>query len=1181
MAGLLDTIIAKRAQASALNQRAADAAAMSTEPAPPPSFDEVKQTPLGITQDESDLVQRGTATRQFGAGLLDVKSGIKNAIAATTEALGGDPVAMRRSAIEDQRRADKVADPNVTSDIRDIDSPSKLGSFVFGHATRGAPMIGAMALGAGAGMGAGVGALAGAGAVSLALNAGEIYGRGNEEIDALEKRGEAPERVAQLRQQVLMNSGVGGAVSAALDAGAFGYLFKLNPATKGVLMNMVSKSLPGHTVRSLLAEGGTEALQAYVSQVAIKNALERPDQLGISADEAWQIANAGAAGASMAAPLAPIGHFRGAASDAIDSAVDKFGGIAHRIGNGATLAQGRARQMAEQAGAAVAPAVATARSTFGAAANTVKDVVAENAPGVMSTARAGLNTAKEIVADQKPMVDSAVGAAKNTIADVIETNKPMAQSVAGAAMNTAQAVGELAYTTGKAMYTAAKPRVLELAGQAKDQAIAGMKMGYRALSDMLKKPEPMSAEQVADLDAAIAGTMAEKDYIAKWPAPPKKSQAATLSDGAKRLRDDLLANSPGVPRNDATLLAKQIDLMLRGSAERFDEFLTRPEAAAAIADSFDLTTDEFRQLVFRSLDDGSEAPVRSTRSEEQGALYGETPQGFQAADNEAVLDAGARDQEEFSEDDIKADFDAADVLAQVDTPNEDGVDNPMLDPDTFSAMLAKPGQKTGSKRWVMVTETEKNKETGEVISERTTPQLVNFMNIAKAWQSHTKANTRMSDQSNMDANFKEGVAALFNGWQVDDEVSGNTVETTIQPARQVTDPETKAVSAVPIEDFGTDKTASGKRISAVNGWLRPNDVVGKRDGQARTISDIEEKELDPKRTKPKTMSKLVDNYYYKVGKAEGQDKVKERVAAADDIARFAVQELINAFTNEDTTAETRYNKLTPEQKNTVVDRTMEYVNNPTAFGGTEGANRQGVPGAFLSIPMDILAVARGSLVARLSDLDLHQQQSMRGEQETSVDNLDKAQDDELTGANDEVVTQDMAGDFIDYRKDERAGRGATPLPKPAVEAPAEAGPGPERAKIARDQEVEDRVAEGQAPKDAVAATDGPKVEARPAEPVDNPAKPETAKPSEVSPQAQVMKKLRQLYSRAETSAARGILNRALDLAGQGRLTPVALAALAKDGLKPSDVKRIIAATDAQPGPGSGDFQREDPVAKKA
>ena len=330
MAGLLDLIQARRRNEAAAREGAVAGGALDLQ-----TPDGVDLSPSQGTDPHAyegpstaDVAGRGFIPRLSEAGVEDVSGALNNAMGATAQALGFDNYAERKrhEAQINQDRSEKITGDQI-KDVYDVNSFGSVAKYVGGQIIRGAPMIAAAGVGAGLGAITGVGALAGAGAASFALNAGDIYGGIHEKITEMRKAGQIDAaKEAELRDRSLADTAMGGLVSAALDTGSMGFIFKAKPFVKGALASAMAPSLKGHVARSILAEGGTEALQQYVQIVAQKHALEQPDQFGLTPDDVKEIVNAGAAGASMALPMGPVGYTSAGINRGVNAGIDAVGG---------------------------------------------------------------------------------------------------------------------------------------------------------------------------------------------------------------------------------------------------------------------------------------------------------------------------------------------------------------------------------------------------------------------------------------------------------------------------------------------------------------------------------------------------------------------------------------------------------------------------------------------------------------------------------------------------------------------------------------------------------------------------------------------------------------------------------------------------------------------------------------
>lgn len=286
---------AKTAQAQETEQRAAEVqgGAFSTIPPGPARIapNAAAWVPPGAVRPEDvEVAETGQIPRLFEAGMLDVSSGVQNALAAAAQAVGADNVsaAAARSAQLDQERAAKL-NPEMMTDIDEIGGPKGgVGTYIGQNMVRGLPTLGAMGLGGVLG-----GGLKGVAAASAALNTGDAYGQ-------LSAAAKTPEQRAAIPGHAF----AAGGFNAILDTLGFGFAARMTPVAKLAL----AKSLPAHVLQSAAVEGGTGAAQQYANIVATKHLLDNPDLFGLTPEDVHALQNAAAAEASAIAPLSVGGH---------------------------------------------------------------------------------------------------------------------------------------------------------------------------------------------------------------------------------------------------------------------------------------------------------------------------------------------------------------------------------------------------------------------------------------------------------------------------------------------------------------------------------------------------------------------------------------------------------------------------------------------------------------------------------------------------------------------------------------------------------------------------------------------------------------------------------------------------------------------------------------------------------
>lgn len=783
---------------------AAESGALSTAPDALPSYDPATMAghpANSLTNSDLEVQTTGFAPRMLEAGTLDVTGGLKNALAATAQALGHGPLALsaRKSAQEDALRAEKISTDQV-KDIRDVGFGNVL-PYIGGQILRGAPQIAAAGAGAALAKGFGLPALAGAGLSSVAQNSGQIYQGMQDEADKL-----PPEDRARVQPGILRDTAIGGLISGALDTGSLGYIFKANPFAKSAMSGLLAKSLPGHMARSILAEGGTEALQQYVQIAAQKHALEHPDMFGLSDEDKWDIANAGAGGAAMALPMAPMGHSSHRIGSGVDKAVDAMGGVARKAfpekGPEPSGPVEEQPSLASRAGNLLAGAAdgnfEQARTAGAALTSKLLDL-----PGVKSAAQAGKDF-------WTPLAESNTG---TRVAEWVDAKSAAMQKGFDELV---KAYGENAktgnledafekYKTGFASMVHLDGYDSASLGKMSGEKLAGLVTGFNdvlpktegviqtlfggvkagaenavegfkanATAENLKIPVP-SPDNIAAATSAVggaAGTVAGKgvhaadelvggikDSYAKYAAGHQATpEEATAGVDALRTaftppNGDAKLSKVGKPSKDALLIRDAIlSLAPKADSTRtlvlakyIDDMISKKPSIEAF-DSFIRTPVVAGLLKYHlktTPDAFSERILRNLRD------YGTEGKSRPSLVDQKVMDA------EDKSIDGNAPLETGEVtepseaaLTEVGSPDESQPRNPAMTPAIFEQMKARDQQldkshqpiKAGSNALVRVSKQQVHPDTGAAIGEPSHEDvLLNHLNIAKAWAPQREA----------------------------------------------------------------------------------------------------------------------------------------------------------------------------------------------------------------------------------------------------------------------------------------------------------------------------------------------------------------------------------------------------------------------------------------------------------
>jgi hypothetical protein len=843
MAGLLDTIVRKNLADARTEQL--DSGALSGIPAPAPKLGDTTQPTPALTSDEAGNAVAGEGTIGARAGVEQTTSMLKNAVAAAAQAVSQPALAqsMREGAAQnDAAAADIMRFSSAPQSIKDVGSIDDAGKYLVSGVARNLPQLGVMAaggLGARAlGAGGAIGEALGVGAPSLALNAGDVYGEGQGNIDKLKAAGQlTPEREAQLRHQVLVNTGIAAPIMAALDTFGFGKIFG-TPAAKAGAARVVADSLPSHIRHALLAEGGTEALQEYVGMVANKLALEQPQAFGLSKDDVIRLTDAGVLGAAAGGALGAPGY-----------AVGKFGSLAAR-GAGALVDAGTdmyakaAKTMSDETAPDVSAIVPGTEAQpgigarMGEAARNMMDADV-NPAQLKEIGSAALESVYEI-----PGVKDAVAQGKDFITEVMKSKRLARAELAWAPHEEvlrqgfdqmAQQAGVAADQTGAAFtrYKAAiasSPLTQQIRA-ARDVAPDRIQQAIAGFNEAAQKTAPLMQSIFNTAQTAAAGVYdgAKSKYdnfkaryaSTQDDAPLKPAQAArgadelashaqtdagsvkrsvVLSQDAQLLRRGLEELAPGLKDSSAgSRLARAVEHLVN-NPKQFDSFVARPEVAQQIAETFNMLPRDFRAaMVMLARGDvavGGEHIGSPTDTTHDSLAHLGDPNYA----TDAVLGTQGHVEDKLAEKTRGASapaegaqVDAHDASLDVpgtafDAPAKpSGMDASLpgaKERAAFEKSLATPEQikkRHVGMRDVLVRRRVLDPDTGAELETTTEPKRINLVNAARAMQNGRADTATMASQQRNDTNLKEAVGSLFNGWREVDE-QGRPVQVSVAPA---------------------------------------------------------------------------------------------------------------------------------------------------------------------------------------------------------------------------------------------------------------------------------------------------------------------------------------------------------------------------------------------------------------
>jgi hypothetical protein len=1111
MAGLLDLITqgrAKRAQELADRTALVDDGALSTAPAPAPTYDPSQPmgrfgAPSPADQDIQNATT-GFMPRVVGAGVLDLTGSLKGAMAATAQALGQDNFSER---LLDASRKDAAAaaaqTPDQVTDMRDIDGPGSAVNFFGSAALRGLPMIAGMGA---AGLAGGVG---GAAAAAVGMNAGQIYTGIRDNIDARQKAGEiSPEDAARHRQNALGATGIGGVVSGALDLTGFGAIFKANPIARALVM----KSLKGHVAESMLIEGGTEGLQQYVQQVATKTATERPDVFGVTPEEGWEIANAAASGAAMAAPLAPVGHFGRSIADGADRAATMAGDAARFFRNpdagapqaapgvppppagpsgaerlGASfgaLLDGNTDQLREAGGAMVAKL--NELPGVGAAIQGGQDFMT----GLRSSQRVG--AAEDALGQFKQNITAGFQAFRNAVGDTAQTDNLVAARnryqeylahAFGAQGLDADAIGKLSAQKVDALISGVNAALPKVENAAKSIMAGGKAFVHNVdlspISDNM--PGPMTPEGAAKVGGLageavsrgaghVGAAMAGVNKVARtYFHPPEQvnSDLRSMADSMRPLQGDEQMTLKGATSPEAQKLKEaMLDLAADNPGDRtqFENnallLARRIERLSKMKDTtrFDRFLQDQAKTI-RSVFDMSPqdfrdkvlAPTGVHLRQEAAAGRKTKMESLAETQNEAT--GSNIDDNDLNSGEALQDVDFSDVLTEVDHANQTGEHDPHMDAEKFTRMLASKkdvDSRYKGLRYVILRSTYTDPITGQVDESKTIekPYPVKFSNVAQTWAGAARAQEKFQrgERSAKLTNFKEGVGALLSGWSETD--GKQNVKREVIPATR-TSKDGAPLTAAPLEDAAAD-------------WFKPGVVVGtqgtdkKGNPKFLRYADVEN---DARANQPVDVEGALETYYKSLAETEDWKpaaRESRKAKAADSLANFVVESIRSRWTKYDEPG--RENPVpSMEQREVYLDAAMEY-----AVSGGESSS-QNVPTEIRSLPHDVLLAAKTSILSRLSSLYEELQK-----QKQYLDEPGYRDAMEQTGENEEgVQTEDYSQQHINYKKTIEAGENIPDAPAPTEGRLKRALPtgfgttneAPTMARVRKNQEAEGRQGE--------------------------------------------------------------------------------------------------------------------------
>lgn len=321
MPGLLDLINARAQNAATKMGYAQDLMAQGPagnpqafNPVPEPQTPAQPMPPQMTVQQAQDRVSPPLG-QSVSAGWEQTKGMVKNAIAGAAATVGQDAYSERwrnDASKHNQRAGELMQAAGAPTTIADVNDFGDFGSYMAHAVARGLPQIAAMGVGAALTRGRGpIGQTLGAAVPSAAMNYGDTYGQGMDTVDQMVQSGQLdPAHAQTARQRVLANAAVAAPIMGILDATGFSTIFKTGLARKE-FAHALADGFLSHAKKAILTEGGTEAVQQYVQNAAVKLAVEHPEAFGIEKEDAIQMFDAFLQGGAMGGAMAPVGHLGG------------------------------------------------------------------------------------------------------------------------------------------------------------------------------------------------------------------------------------------------------------------------------------------------------------------------------------------------------------------------------------------------------------------------------------------------------------------------------------------------------------------------------------------------------------------------------------------------------------------------------------------------------------------------------------------------------------------------------------------------------------------------------------------------------------------------------------------------------------------------------------------------------
>jgi hypothetical protein len=1069
MASLLDLI----QQRQSAIQAATPTNYPSATPDAAPAYSPPVNRPESVTDQQAELLDQPYLGRQFSAGVQDVAGSVKNAVAAAATAVGAPKFGqtMLQSAQGNEQEANRLAgSTSMPGSIADVHGPWDFAQYAAGGVTRQLPQLGAMALGSTLGAGLGVPAALGAFGTSMAMNLGQTYGEG---------MGEA--KTQEQKDAVLRNSFIAAPIMGALDSTGFTKIFNLKGPLRQVAAQAIASSLPKHILHSIATEGVTEATQEYIQMAAVKQAMANPDAFGVRPEDVTRLLDAGVLGGLTGGALSPLGHAKGKAEPALDAAGKALS--AENVGTALKGAKDYAQetynklrgQTTDEATAAGAAPAATGFAGLmekaGGAINaftqgfddTAKESVVKNMKGAYDTLLTEIQKRTgEISSDPRAMGVKA-GELANRLNEYLSKTPEHLQKLAQGGEQ-AQQVTENTWNDLKRGFLENLPPPKE-AGQGLLDRLKGL-----FSSDSGAKPSRMMDSEAQRVYRTLRAIRPEGDD--RTMRQLARHWSALLDDNSDAVKAYL--NDPEVNAHAQRYFGSTMPELWKELAQK---------AAPAPRQGVSHTGEMMEQGKFATPE------VLGDQTEVAAPPDNEVPHGNQEEAADTSLDApGTGFDEQGRPQGITPvqKPDLAFLQKALFDPNADPETDPEGYAHAQKQNKV-PGSKMAVDLVKREIDPTTGEVLREKVMPRKINQMTVAMAEKQFGTRRASDDAGLSERQQGDRNWQEGIGRVFGEpIRETDKNTGNTIEYSVQPATgheekvdgkkvfsTLPRPEGLSTAITPDTVIGGEvrKDASGQPVLDAN---------GRKSFERRTVGQAEG-DLTSKQKQAASASATLETMQHKVAElreADADDRTinkvqasmsfKAGIAAANELYNVMPQDPHETNTLARTDVRTEQLQLPKdgsgqirienksssgvERAELVIKKTRAFVENGLAHDAVELAwagepsdrkgfaeagrknDASGLPEAIQAeldphvlvavqlLPTSVLHKARDAMLEKIAQIEHDRLEPLRttSEQERSIDDL-KMQSADETGP----VKEDLAGNYINYNADVKAGKGKT------------------------------------------------------------------------------------------------------------------------------------------------------------